>query len=203
MIIKNQGEILDLDDADVVFFSVENKRPEKANAIRKQLYSFRNADCFDSFLDLGDYILADEFSSSHIDEIGYVLSELFLQGKAVLVYTDNELFMPEAIDRAYKYLEQASSLIECNRQISNEYGFGSMRSSDWLTGIIQKKTSKMHHYGLLAYQSNNVDMDQLEYLHKLGFEAERLGALKANIAVAEPLIRMGNAMVYRCRNLIL
>lgn len=201
VIVKNEGETLDLEKVDVVFFSVEQSTPEKSNALRAQLYNFRNADAFDSFADLGDYILTQDYDDANIDEVGFILSELFLMGKAVLVYCDQEDFMPVAIDKAFAYCKKAYSIIESNLKVASTDDFGAMDSNDWLTKNLQNEASTLYHYGLLAYQSNQIDKAQLEYLHKLGFEAERLGVLKGSIAAAEPMIRMGNALQFNANSI--
>ncbi|MBI1183109.1 hypothetical protein GC194_02475 [bacterium] len=192
----NRGKMPDVEAAEVVFFAVERGAPTAANLLRNHLYNYINAENFSAFADLGNYIIADEFTERHVAEVGFILSELFEMGKTVLTHCSMAGFMPLAVEKAHEYNSEPYATVEVNLQAANKGTFGETTSADWLSEIIRQDDTFLYYYGLLAYQSNHVDAQQLDYLDKLGFESLRLGALKANLTLAEPMVRTANFLQF-------
>lgn len=200
VITINRGESFDLDNVSTVFIGVEQGGNVFSNTLREHLYAYRNSESFNSFADLGDYTLPKEITQSNIDELGFIFSDLIERDITILTYCNVVDLIPNVVDRAYTYLKQFYSAIETNITIGSSSDFGQLNAENWLSKHLDSSNSLMHHYGILGYQSNHVANDQIEYLHKLGFESERLGNLKSSIAKAEPYVRMGNFLQFDFRS---
>ncbi|MFY0675003.1 MAG: hypothetical protein JXQ87_16500 [Bacteroidia bacterium] len=192
VITINNGESFKLDNVSTVFIGVEQGGNQLSNTLREHLYTYRNTDGFEAFADLGDYTLPKEITQSNIDELGFIFSDLMEQDIHIVTYCNVVDLIPKVVDRAYDYLKQFYSTIETNVTIASDIDFGQLEAKNWLSNNLDSSKSLMHHYGILGYQSNHISQDQIEHLHKLGFESERLGNLKSSITKAEPYVRMGN-----------
>ncbi|MGB0430401.1 MAG: hypothetical protein ACPGLV_08000, partial [Bacteroidia bacterium] len=200
-IYKNNGENIDLENINTVFIAVEQGSNTLSNTLRHHLYSFRNFENFAHFADLGDYTLPKTIDQSHIDELGFIISDLIEKGIAVITYCNVSDFIQKAIDRAFEYLNTHYSAIESNISIAGNGDFGELHAKNWLSRHLSNPKSLMHYYAILGYQSNHVANDQLEFLQKMGFEAERLGNLKNSIQIAEPYIRSGNFLHFNYKSI--
>ncbi len=196
LIKKNNGDGIELDNVSVAFIAIEQGGNKLSNTLRRHLYHYRNTHTFESFADLGDYTLPKKIEQSHVDEIGFILSELIEKGIAVITYCNVTDFVPKAIDKAFEYLKMSYSAIECNINIASSIDFGDLEAKNWLSHLLKNDKSYLHHYALLGYQSNHVANDQVDFLQKMGFEYERLGVLKSGIRYAEPYLRMGNFLQF-------
>ena len=187
-------EILDLKD--FVFFTVDTKDSTLSFDLRKVLYGFKNSDGFDQFCDLGDYHLQDAKRSDHCKELAYILSELIILEKTCLFFCPDPEFVAEVAASAYRLVGQTRSVIEIGHTIAQSTSFGEMESSDWLSKALFGTKKEIHNYGLIGYQSNNIAHSQLEILESLGFESIRLGTLKSDILLSEPLIRQAEVLCF-------
>jgi hypothetical protein len=201
VITINNGESFNLDNVSTVFIGVEQGGNKLSNTLRKHLYAYRNAEAFESFADLGDYTLPSQYDQSHIDELGFIFSDFIEKGIAIITYCNVNDFIQKAVDKAFHYLRKFYSAIEANISIASAHDFGQIDAKNWLNQSLNDGDSLLFHYGILGYQSNHVAQDQIEHLHRMGFESERLGNLKGSISKAEPYIRMGNFLHFDFKSL--
>jgi len=192
VVTKNAGEPLHLNHVNIAFFAIEKQGPNLSNRFRKSWYALRNTSFVEGFVDLGDYILPDEIDEKHIDELGYALSEIIDTGVPVVIFCAEPGIANQVVQRAHGYLKTDYKALEINNRVAGSDTFGHTQSDDWLTKALQNDKSYLRQYGLLGYQAFYMGDHQLDYLHKLGFESERLGALKKSLIEAEPAIRATN-----------
>lgn len=193
---RNEGKPLSMDGVRLAFFSVEQGAPKAANALRESWYAMRNTSPVAGVVDLGDFIVSKETGEKEVQELGYALSELMEEGVTVFAFCSIPGLMPKAVEKAHEYLKQSYNAVEVSHRLADANSFGALDSKDWLTRALQKDRPLLLQYCLLGYQTFYVGDDQLDYLDKLGFESQRLGAIKRSLIRAEPMIRDAHYVKY-------
>jgi len=199
-IYQNENDFPDLDGVDLALVGVKEERgavdnrgcADGVDLIRKSLYQL-----FDHWpqlriVDLGNVKIGNEINDTYF-ALNQVLTEL-LRCKVVpiiigagqdLTYTMYQVYEPTG-----KLINIAA--IDPMFDIGNDQE--ALNSHSYLSHIILHQPNFLFNFTNIGYQSYYVDKDNIELMKQLLFDAYRLGSIKQNIELAEPLIRDANLL---------
>ena len=199
-IYQNENDFPDLDGVDLALVGVKEERgavdnrgcADGVDLIRKSLYQL-----FDHWpqlriVDLGNLKIGNEINDTYF-ALNQVLTEL-LRCKVVpiiigagqdLTYTMYQVYEPTG-----KLINIAA--IDPMFDIGNDQE--ALNSHSYLSHIILHQPNFLFNFTNIGYQSYYVDKDNIELMKQLLFDAYRLGSIKQNIELAEPLIRDANLL---------
>ena len=185
----------DLENCDIVFFDVEEERGSCGNQgcskgakdIRNYFYQLYQGDYKIKIIDLGTIKAGESISDTYFavkDCVSYLLKKqklpLYIGGSQDLLY-GNYL--------AYTSQEQTVNLVS----IDAKFGLGEtddrINSDNYFSKIMLHQPNVLFNYSHLAYQTYLVNQAELKLLDELFFDEHRLGEIKENIRIAEPIIR--------------
>ncbi|MDP6922787.1 MAG: formimidoylglutamase [Lutibacter sp.] len=185
----------DLSEVKIVIVGVREDRATEGNdgtgqcldEIRRELYKLYPGNWPVQVADLGDIQ-----QGSTIEDTYFALRELlvFLIKKnliPVVIGGGQDLTYPNY--RAYDQLEQTVNLVA----IDNQFNIGTIEealsSRSYLSKIIMNKPNNLFNYSNIGYQTYFNSQEEIDLLESLFFEAYRLGAVKNDLQLVEPVLR--------------
>ena len=201
-IYRNEDEFPNLEGVDLAIIGVKEERGTVDNKgcadgidyIRKALYPL-----FDHWpqlhiIDLGDVRIGKDINDTYY-AVNQVLTEL-MKYKIVpiiigagqdLTYTMYQVYEPTG-----KLINIAA--VDPMFDIGNDKE--ALNSHSYLSHIILHQPNFLFNFTNIGYQSYYVDIENIELMKQLLFDAYRLGNIKQNIELTEPLIRNANLLSF-------
>ena len=201
-IYRNEDEFPNLEGVDLAIIGVKEERGTVDNKgcadgidyIRKALYPL-----FDHWpqlhiIDLGDVRIGKDVNDTYY-AVNQVLTEL-MKYKIVpiiigagqdLTYTMYQVYEPTG-----KLINIAA--VDPMFDIGNDKEV--LNSHSYLSHIILHQPNFLFNFTNIGYQSYYVDIENIELMKQLLFDAYRLGNIKQNIELTEPLIRNANLLSF-------
>jgi Arginase family len=173
-VLENRGDINATSDVNLDF-------------IRKELYSLFPGNWESSIADLGDLLPGETKEDTY-----FALQKVtaFLLKKNVLpILLGGTRDLTYPLYRAYDDLEQMVNLVA----VDSKFDIGAnaiepIRTS-YLSKIIADEPNNLFNYSNVGYQTYFNSQEEIDLIEKLYFDAYRLGDVKNNIAIAEPVFR--------------
>ena len=201
-IYRNEDEFPDLEGVDLAIIGVKEERGAVDNKgcadgvdyIRKALYPLFNHWPQLHIVDLGDIRIGKELNDTYY-AVSQVLTEL-MKNKTVpiiigagqdLTYTMYQVYEPTG-----KLINIAA--VDPMFDIGNDKE--ALNSHSYLSHIILHQPNFLFNFTNIGYQSYYVDTENIELMKQLLFDAYRLGSVKQNIELTEPLIRNANLLSF-------
>ena len=201
-IYRNEDAFPDLEGVDLAIVGVKEERGAVDNKgcadgvdyIRKALYPRFNHWPQLHTIDLGDIKIGKELNDTYY-AVNQVLTEL-MKNKVVpiiigagqdLTYTMYQVYEPTG-----KLINIAA--VDPMFDIGNDKE--ALNSHSYLSHIILHQPNFLFNYTNIGYQSYYVDTENIELMKQLLFDAYRLGSIKQNIELTEPLIRNANLLSF-------
>lgn len=201
-IYRNEESFPDLEGVDLAIIGVKEERGAVDNKgcadgvdyIRKALYPLFNHWPQLHIIDLGDIKIGKELNDTYY-AVSQVLTEL-MKNKVVpiiigagqdLTYTMYQVYEPTG-----KLINIAA--IDPMFDIGNDKE--ALNSHSYLSHIILHQPNFLFNFTNIGYQSYYVDIENIELMKQLLFDAYRLGNIKQNIELTEPLIRNANLLSF-------
>ena len=169
----------------IAFIGLES---ESANIIRRELYKLSFPFKKMKIADLGDLRNQDEnFLSGCLKELieGGVTPVIFGGGTR----TSTAQFF------AHKQVQAAVNMLEVDEQIRYD-AFDEYRHLGHLNKIFKNKRTGLFHFSNIGYQSHFVEPPVFDYCDDRHFEYLRLGEIRSDFKVSEPLIRDADFMSF-------
>ena len=174
-IIVNDGEMPNVDQADIVFVGVGESRGsggyddynDAPDIIRKQLFRLHYWHKDVVLADIGNIKNGATLNDSYA-AISTVLKELISRNKTVvLLGGSHDLTLPQYF--AYKKLQQPieATCVDATIDLKGESG---LRSENFLLEMLTGDINMIKHYNHLAFQSYLVHPGMLETMDKLRFD---------------------------------
>jgi len=167
---EDQGEIK---ENSLVILSI---REPAAELVRKELYALAPPPEEANIIDLGNV---------RKEEPGFLiplLQELFESKVCTLLISSHPRYL-QAQFQAQENLQRPVSLSVIDERIAVSGRNG------YLAGLLKKSHPGLFHFSLLGFQSHLSPASELRALEERQFEVLRLGALRADITMAEPYLR--------------
>ncbi len=181
-------EIPEFSETDIAIIGINDGRNSFGNEgckaapdhIRDEFYKLIRQNTRLRLSDLGNIITGETFEDS--------LSALCFVTESLLKENIVPIILGGGIEMAfgqYKAYEKISKNLEyvC---ISADFD---LKNENYLRKICTYQPNYLFNINVLGYQTYLVEDDSLSMIHKLFFEANRLGPLKKELADAEPMIR--------------
>ena len=201
-IYRSEDDFPLLEGVDLALLGVKEERGTIDNRgcadgidhIRKALYPLFNHWPQLNIVDLGNVKIGKEINDTYF-AVNQVLTEL-LKNKVVpivigagqdLTYTMYEVYEPTG-----KLINIAA--IDPMFDIGNDKE--TLNSHSYLSHIILHQPNFLFNFTNIGYQSYYVDTENIELMKQLLFDAYRLGNIKQNIELTEPLIRNANLLSF-------
>lgn len=185
----------EIEGFDLVIFSVEEERgslknkgcANGANQIRSYFYQLHNAGYNYKLADLGTIKAGAEVSDTYF-AVQDVISNCLRKGVLPIIIGGSQ-DLAYANYLAYCKEEQTVNFVNIDSKFSLGNSNDPILDTNFFSKIILSQPSALFNYSNLGYQSYLVNVKELQLLEDLFFDSHRLGELKENIKVAEPIIR--------------
>ncbi len=201
-IYRSEDTFPDLEGVDLAIVGVKEERGAVDNKgcadgvdyVRKALYQLFNHWPQLHIIDLGDIKIGKELNDTYF-AVNQVFTEL-LKNKIVpivigagqdLTYTMYQVYEPTG-----KLINIAA--IDPMFDIGNDKE--ALNSHSYLSHIILHQPNFLFNFTNIGYQSYYVDTENIELMKQLLFDAYRLGNIKQNMELTEPLIRNANLLSF-------
>ena len=201
-VFRNEDTFPNLEGVDLAIIGVKEERGSVDNKgcadgvdyIRKALYPLFNHWSQLHIVDLGNIRIGKEINDTYY-AVSQVLTEL-MKNKTVpiiigagqdLTYTMYQVYEPTG-----KLINIAA--IDPMFDIGNDKE--ALNSHSYLSHIILHQPNFLFNFTNIGYQSYYVDTENIELMKQLLFDAYRLGSVKQNIELTEPLIRNANLLSF-------
>lgn len=175
----------------VVVFSALSEIAE-ADLLREHLYSYHFEDGVE-FIDLGN-VVTDLSDEKKVEAIKIIGSALIKQNCLPVLFSNSEKFN-FALYWAFENYEQWVSVCEVSGAIQM------FTEEDFLVKMLSHKPNYLFNYAHLGAQGYFVPATIKETLATLNFGEHRLGAIRANTIIAEPLLRTADFVILNSNSL--
>ncbi len=194
-IFKDGDDISNLNEFHLAIIGVEEDRnsfnnkgcKEAPNAIRKSLYQLFNHWNNLKIIDLGN--IKNGFG---VEDTYFALNKVFMilmRNKIVPIILGGSQDLTYPI---YQVYENTGKLVNIT-SIDSRFDIGQdneiLNSNSYLSYIILHQPNYLFNYTNIGYQSYFVDNQSIDLMKQLLFDVHRLGNIKNNIELSEPLIR--------------
>lgn len=194
-IYKEGEEMPDLDDFQIAIIGVEEDRnsfnnkgcKEAPNEIRKALYQLFNNWENLKIIDLGNIKTGFE-----IEDTYFALSKVFtalMQYKIVPIILGGSQDLTFPI---YQVYENTGKLVNI-ASIDSRFDIGDdnddLNSNSYLSHIILHQPNYLFNFTNIGYQTYYVDNKNVDLMKQLLFDVHRIGKVKNNVEITEPLLR--------------
>lgn len=155
--------------------------------IRSQFYKLSLTSDKFKMIDMGNIL-----PGATINDTYYALIEtiIFLNKKKIVpIIIGGGHDITFAIYKAYEKLEQTVNIATVDRKFDLGKPDDEVNNQNFLTKIVLHQPNYLFNYTNLATQSHYVDSGTLSFIEKLYFDHLRLGEIRNDITLTEPLIR--------------
>jgi arginase family enzyme len=187
---KNQDK-LPPEKADLIIFGVQEDRnslvagPAKApDKIRKHLYNLNRIGARFKVLDIGNLKTGNSVTDTYF-ALKDVCESFRKMEKAILIIGGSQ-DLTFGISKCFE--EDPFSLVTVDPKFDFRKGIKTINSETYLSLIFEKQKNLISH-ALLGYQSYFTDSLELDYLNQLCCETKRLGQIRYDMTIIEPLLR--------------
>lgn len=159
---------------------------ENLSAIREKLYGLFPGNWSTQIADIGNIQSGDTVEDTYF-AVSNTISELLKLNILPIVIGGGQ-DITYANYRAYDVLEQTVNLVSVDSRFDIGLLSDELTSKSFLNKIIMQKPNNLFNYSNIGYQTYFNAQEEIELLHKLYFDAYRLGEVK-NLELVEPIMR--------------
>lgn len=166
----------------------EADQSETANSIRHQLYRLFPGDWSLKVADVGNLYAGEGLEDTYA-ALREMLSELLKEGVIPIVLGGSQ-DITYPMYRAYGVLDQTVNIAAVdNRFDLGRQNEGQIDEWNYLSYIVLQKPYRLFNFANIGYQTYLVNQEERELMEKMHFDLLRLGELRANMSLCEPLFR--------------
>ncbi|HOO83287.1 MAG TPA: arginase family protein [Prolixibacteraceae bacterium] len=178
---------------DIVFFAVNrnlNNEPHnnfELNSIREELYQLSK---FSSGIRIAD--LGNLRTGQNMNETLFALQEacnLLLHQQATIIVIGGDQLLTLGTFASLKEYENNINLAHIDSRIDLAVSSKSASENDYLNHLIENEAANLYNISCMAYQSYFTSGKQLKILGENYFDHYRLGVLRNDLSLAEPVFR--------------
>ena len=194
-IFNDENNFPDLDGFQLAIIGVEEDRnsfnnkgcKDAPNVIRKSLYQLFNHWNKLKIIDLGNIKCGFDVEDTYFALNKVFMTLLKYKIVPIIIGGSQDLTFP-----IYQVYENTGKLVNIT-SIDSRFDIGQdnekLNSNSYLSYIILHQPNFLFNYTNIGYQSYYVDNQSIELMKQLLFDVHRIGNIKANIELAEPLLR--------------
>ncbi|HLV46340.1 MAG TPA: formimidoylglutamase [Flavobacterium sp.] len=189
-VFHSAGHFPDIENKDIAIITVDNPDKHCSNpdfdAIRKEFYALYPGNWSKSIVDLG-HILSGDTPDDTYYLIKKITTEL-VKRNIVPIYIGASQDTTYGIYRGFDELEQQVSLATIDSKIDVVADYNNL-SESFVARIILEEPTNLINYVNLGYQTYFNSQEEIDLIHRMQFDAYRLGEIVQDIKIAEPLMR--------------
>lgn len=201
-IFRNEDEFPSLEGVQLALVGIKDERgaidnhgcEDGIDPIRKALYQLFNHWPDLKIVDLGNVKTGKEINDTYY-AVNQVLTELIKNHIVPIIIGASQDFTYSM----YQVYEPTGKLVNITA-IDPLFDIGNdqegLNSHSYMSHIILHQPNYLFNFTNIGYQSYYVDNENIELMKQLLFDAYRLGSIKQNIELAEPLIRNTNILSF-------
>lgn len=201
-IFRNEAEFPDLEGMQLALVGIKDERgaidnhgcEDGIDPIRKALYPLFNHWLDLKIVDLGNVKTGKEVNDTYY-AVNQVLTELIKNHIVPIIIGASQDFTYSM----YQVYEPTGKLVNITA-VDPLFDIGNdqegLNSHSYMSHIILHQPNYLFNFTNIGYQSYYVDNENIELMKQLLFDAYRLGSIKQNIELAEPLIRNTNILSF-------
>ena len=201
-IFRNEDEFPSLEGVQLALVGIKDERgaidnhgcEDGIDPIRKALYQLFNHWPDVKIVDLGNVKTGKEINDTYY-AVNQVLTELIKNHIVPIIIGASQDFTYSM----YQVYEPTGKLVNITA-IDPLFDIGNdqegLNSHSYMSHIILHQPNYLFNFTNIGYQSYYVDNENIELMKQLLFDAYRLGSIKQNIELAEPLIRNTNILSF-------
>jgi arginase family enzyme len=157
------------------------------NEVRKEFYQLYYGNWKTKIYDCGDLKVGDTFNDTLV--IVQELTAYFVKNQIYPIFLGGSQALTYALYRAYDLLEQRVNLTTVDAKFDLGSLGESLNSGSYLTKIIMDKPNNLDNYTNLGFQTFLNSQEEIHLMDGLLFDVYRLGNLKSNMELCEPVLR--------------
>lgn len=201
-IFRNEAEFPDLEGMQLALLGIKDERgaidnhgcADGIDPIRKALYQLFNHWPDLKIVDLGNVKTGKEVNDTYY-AVNQVLTELVKNHIVPIIIGASQDFTYSM----YQVYEPTGKLVNITA-VDPLFDIGNdqegLNSHSYMSHIILHQPNYLFNFTNIGYQSYYVDNENIELMKQLLFDAYRLGSIKQNVELAEPLIRNTNILSF-------
>ena len=201
-IYRTENEFPDLEGVDLALIGVKEERGTVDNKgcadgidhIRKALYPLFNHWPQLHIIDLGDIRIGKELNDTYY-AVSQVLTEL-MKNKIVPIVIGAGQDLTYTMYQVYEPIGKLINIAAIDPMFDIGNDKEALNSHSYLSHIILHQPNYLFNFTNIGYQSYYVDNENIELMKQLLFDVYRLGSIKQNIELTEPLIRNANLLSF-------
>jgi formiminoglutamase len=165
-----------------------------ADHVREKLYELKSADYPNKILDLGNIRLGESLNDTYA-AVTMVMVDLLKEGiLPVIIGGSQDLTFAQY--SAYQKLEQTVNIVA----VDPTFDLGStdqpVNATTYLGKIVLHEPNFLFNFSNIGYQTYFVGHEQIELMHRLYFDAYRLGQVQNDIEEVEPVVRNADILSF-------
>jgi len=185
----------ELDGIDIVIIGVKEDRKSinnfgcanAPNEIRKKFYQLFPSSAKNKIADIGNIKKGHSFEDTYFALSEVVASMIKKEIIPIIIGGSQDLCF--ANYRAYEKLGQIINIFAVDNAFDLGDAEDEIDSQTYLSKIILHQPNFLFNYTNIGYQTYFVDQEAIELMGKLYFDAYRLGVIRKDIEMVEPLVR--------------
>lgn len=201
-IFRNEAKFPDLEGMQLALLGIKDERgaidnhgcADGIDPIRKALYQLFNHWPDLKIVDLGNVKTGKEVNDTYY-AVNQVLTELVKNHIVPIIIGASQDFTYSM----YQVYEPTGKLVNITA-VDPLFDIGNdqegLNSHSYMSHIILHQPNYLFNFTNIGYQSYYVDNENIELMKQLLFDAYRLGSIKQNVELAEPLIRNTNILSF-------
>jgi len=201
-IYRNADEFPVLEGAQLAIIGVKEERGAVDNKgcadgidyIRKALYPLFNHWPELNIVDLGNVKNGKDINDTYF-AVNQVLTEL-LKSKIVPIVIGASQDFTHTMYQVYEPTGKLVNITAIDPMFDIGNDQEALNAHSYLSHIILQQPNFLFNFTNIGYQSYYVDTDNVELMKQLLFDAYRLGTVRSNIEMTEPLIRNANILSF-------
>ncbi len=167
--------------------SLERSQDLAPDSVREALYALFPGSWSFQFYDLGNLYAGERIEDTYSALIE-VCGEL-LRARIVPVVIGGSQDLTYALYRSFESLEQTVNLCSIDSRLDLGHFEGGLTEINYLSHIVLTKPYRLFNFVNLGYQTYFSAQEELELVERMHFDVQRLGILRGDIELAEPLLR--------------
>ncbi|KAA3649976.1 MAG: arginase [Bacteroidetes bacterium] len=184
-----------LDHIDLAIFSVHDDRGSAtnkgsangANLVREYLYDLMQGNYSVKIADLGSIQPGESITDTYFavqESVNYLI-----KNKVIPIIIGGSKDLTYANYAAYSKQEQTVNIVSVDSKFSLGNTDDVINAHNYLSKILFHQPNILFNYSNIGYQTYFIDQTELSLIEELFFDIYRLGLIKSNIQIAEPIIR--------------
>ena len=194
-IYRESEDLPELDEFQLAIIGVEEDRnsfdnkgcKEAPNVIRKSLYQLFNHWNNLNIIDLGNIKNGYEIEDTYFALNNVIITLMKYHIVPIILGGSQDLTYP-----IYQVYENTGKLVNIT-SIDSKFDIGhdneTLNSNSYLSHIILHQPNFLFNYTNIGYQNYYVDKQSIDIMKQLLFDVHRIGNIKNNIEITEPLLR--------------